>query len=604
MQKSVGRLGGALASRLLFALLLLAGTTVAAPVPETRDAGGSGLSQRVAPSPLLAIDQNRRTVIDRIVGDWGDALVQANAGVDKAQLRVMLAAMRADQLLAASLAGSLEGLRNILASALVATSAVNPALQAKVLGDTAADLVYTPVQPCRLFDTRPSQNGAGALVPSVIRTYSATAPVPLQGGPGGCTAPAGAAVAMIQINTLSPPAAGILQGGASGTGPFTDALTLYQPGDMYGTSVAMPLRVVDGRFDLVALYSGVEVAGDLMGYFRAPQGGFVSSVTAGTGLTGGTITSSGTIAADTTFLQQRVGGTCAAGSSIRVINGDGTVVCEADDTGTGTVTSVGSGTGLSGGPITSSGTLSVNTTVIQSRVTGTCAAGSSIRTINSDGTVVCEADDQGTGTVTSVGSGTGLTGGPITTSGSLSVNPAVVQSRVSGTCAAGSAVRAIAQDGTVTCEAAGGGAGGATLVDGNAVNLGRVVSTTREAATVLTSTGYIVTIPFDGVFKPAQIYYTGAGCTGTAYLNDGNGGTPPFETIGGKWVVFSGSQNTLMAPATVVSGFSTGVSFTAATIDNPTCGASAGLRSGWQLTAISRVTAGLPASIATPITMQ
>jgi hypothetical protein len=148
------------------------------------------------------------------------------------------------------------------------------------------------------------------------------------------------------------------------------------------------------------------------------------------------------------------------------------------------------------------------------------------------------------------------------------------------------------------------GSGGTSLVDGNNVTLGRVISSGRDQVTVLTSTGYQTSIPFDGVFKPAQIYYTGAGCTGTAYLNDGNGGTPPFDAISGKWLVYSGSMNTLMAPATVTNGFSMGEAFTAATIDNPACGASAGTRSGWKLQAITRTAAGLPADIATPLTMR
>src|SRR5947207_2261024 len=67
------------------------------------------------PSPLLATDQHRATVVEWIVGEWGDKLVISRAGVNRAQLQEMLFAMRADQLLAASLAGSIEGLRDVLA---------------------------------------------------------------------------------------------------------------------------------------------------------------------------------------------------------------------------------------------------------------------------------------------------------------------------------------------------------------------------------------------------------------------------------------------------------------------------------------------------------
>ena len=73
-----------------------------------------------APSPLLAIDRNRATVVDRIVNQWGPSLATLVGGVAPAQLREMLQAMRSDQLLAASLAGSLEGLRRTLAGSLPA----------------------------------------------------------------------------------------------------------------------------------------------------------------------------------------------------------------------------------------------------------------------------------------------------------------------------------------------------------------------------------------------------------------------------------------------------------------------------------------------------
>ncbi len=119
--------------------------------------------------------------------------------------------------------------------------------------------------------------------------------------------------------------------------------------------------------------------------------------------------------------------------------------------GTGTVTSVGSGAGLTGGPITHSGTLSIAT----GGVTNAMLAHSSLTVsanspLNGGGAVSlggstslglrsCGANqilefvsgawacvNPATGTVTSVATGLGLTGGTITTSGTISINTSVV----------------------------------------------------------------------------------------------------------------------------------------------------------------------------------
>jgi hypothetical protein len=121
--------------------------------------------------------------------------------------------------------------------------------------------------------------------------------------------------------------------------------------------------------------------------------------------------------------------------------------------GSGTVTSVASGTGLSGGPITGTGTLSLADTAVtagnygsastiptftvdaQGRLTAAASvalpdtsASNEIQTLGLSGNTLSLSNGGGSvtlptnaGTVTSVASGTGLSGGPITGTGTLSL---------------------------------------------------------------------------------------------------------------------------------------------------------------------------------------
>ncbi len=125
-------------------------------------------------------------------------------------------------------------------------------------------------------------------------------------------------------------------------------------------------------------------------------GGTVTGITAGTGLTGGTITASGTIAADTAFLQRRISNACPAGRFVTAVAADGTTTCSAPPAGgVGTVTSVSTGSGITGGPITESGTLSLASGYALPQ---TCAAGQVVKSAG-PGSWSCGADNVGTAPV-------------------------------------------------------------------------------------------------------------------------------------------------------------------------------------------------------------
>jgi hypothetical protein len=80
---------------------------------------------------------------------------------------------------------------------------------------------------------------------------------------------------------------------------------------------------------------------------------------------------------------------------------------------------------------------------LQQRVTGACPGGQSIRAIAQDGTATCEPDDD-----TTYSAGFGLAASGTT----FAVNNTAIQERVAQTCAPGAAIRQINQNGSVVCE--------------------------------------------------------------------------------------------------------------------------------------------------------
>jgi hypothetical protein len=234
-------------------------------------------------------------------------------------------------------------------------------------------------------------------------------------------------------------------------------------------------------------------------------------------------------------------------------------------------------------------TLSINPAQTQRRVTGSCGAGNAVRVVRQDGTVACEpvAGSAG-GTVTSVGTGPGLTGGPITTTGTVSVpaggittpllaagavtraklgansvdsnkivdgsigaadvDTAQIQARVTETCTPGNAIRAINAAGAVTCEATGGAGGAGGWTDGGTIVS---LSTGTDSVGIGTATpaSKLHVVSAAGGALPPRLQSTGTtgfaagwdfylGATGKGYVGvpDASAGFGP-----GEMIVFGGT---------------------------------------------------------------
>ena len=252
-----------------------------------------------------------------------------------------------------------------------------------------------------------------------------------------------------------------------------NALAIYPPigGTINGGSANAPVTL--------AAVAGITLwASSLSSWYTTSTGvagggggsGTVTLVTAGTGLAGGNITTTGTIAIAASGVGTPQLASSAvtyaklqnAGASVLLGNPTGGPAAPTEITlgtglgfsagslvatgGTGTVTSILTGAGLTGGPITGSGTVailaggvgstqlapaSVTYTKIQP-VTAARLLGNPTGSLGSPseitlGTGLSFAGSTlnvaagGTGTVTSITSGTGLTGGTITTSGTVAI---------------------------------------------------------------------------------------------------------------------------------------------------------------------------------------
>ena len=255
----------------LIKVLFLVGGFVASMGANAADGGlGSGISRlSEKKQALMEIVMDRESVIQQILSR--PFLPPEGPLSDFAELEIMLRTVSDDRLADALLAEDFTALQ----AALVPSQ---PSIQANVvgpqfIGSFSADLVFTPIEPCRFFDTR--LDSRGLMMADETRVFAVNgSTVSDQGGSNSdCpNVPANPVAIVFTLTAANPQGSGNVR-----VWRFNDPQPIvsnlnFRTGVNIANTTVTPVCLGCGIEDInirVSL-SQAQILGDIIGYFRFP----------------------------------------------------------------------------------------------------------------------------------------------------------------------------------------------------------------------------------------------------------------------------------------------------------------------------------------------
>ena len=262
-------------------LVTIAVGLLVAPVVFGQATTDADRSSKPRQHELADVAARRNDVIQETLERWRSQFhpfdPALNIGGEEERLTAALQRASTEELLAASQAQTWEELSTALSGGWRGPSvvALPPGSTPNVLGDANADLVFTPVTPCRIIDTRIATGlFAGKIGPNDGKQFSVSlADYTAQGGfAGSCGIPIEPGAVAINVVSTGQTGVGNLRVIQSGGGIPNAALLNYTPGvNLANAAVVRSAAGLGG--DNIFIYSGnsqSDVVVDIMGFFAAP----------------------------------------------------------------------------------------------------------------------------------------------------------------------------------------------------------------------------------------------------------------------------------------------------------------------------------------------
>lgn len=237
-----------------------------------------------AANPVTSQDTQytpRGRAVHAIVLKWAPHVQEAYKTSPSAWARSMASTFAKADLKAleqAALANNFEVMTSRLLDSAPSQLAMNKTLATAAtpaaLGDAASDLVYVPVTPCRIIDTRVA---GGAIAANTTRSFDVTATTTYasQGGAAndcGGTGSAGSfAAAVINFTVVSPSAAGYITAFPYLASQPLAATVNYTAGDIRGNLAIVKLDQSSAADELtVYSFAQTHLVADIVGYMITP----------------------------------------------------------------------------------------------------------------------------------------------------------------------------------------------------------------------------------------------------------------------------------------------------------------------------------------------